>query len=247
MKNVHEVKPLSMTDTTEYGVPTTTSPAKYAWLGGEQQPTELASGVIAMGARSYVPQLGRFLQPDPIPGGSANAYTYTFGDPVNTTDPSGALTYGFSSWLKEANNQEAQEVAAREAAREALEREEAERRVKEAELAAAAAGPQYTLGGSASWACEYAAETGQEGEGCGGGGGRFVDNEYPDDHSPNVQSECNRTGQHCSGRRGNGRRTKGGGIGDPCNAAVFGQLGAAVAGPVGILVGMGIGLACGEK
>ena len=46
-------------------------------------------------------------KPTPIPGGSANAYTYTFGDPVNTTDPSSELTYGFSSWLKEANNQEA--------------------------------------------------------------------------------------------------------------------------------------------
>jgi hypothetical protein len=29
----------------------------------------------------------------------------------------------------------------------------------------------------------------------------------PDDHSPNVQSECNRTGQHCSGRRGGPRKT----------------------------------------
>ena len=70
-------------------MPTTSIPAKYSWLGAEQQPTELASGVIAMGARSYVPQLGRFLQPDPRPGGSANAYAYTFGDPVNTFDPTG--------------------------------------------------------------------------------------------------------------------------------------------------------------
>lgn len=29
----------------------------------------------------------------------------------------------------------------------------------------------------------------------------------PDDHSPNVQSECNRTGQHCSGRRSGPRKT----------------------------------------
>ena len=42
-----------------------------------------------MGARSYVPQLGRFLQPDPQPGGSANAYAYTHGDPLNESDPSG--------------------------------------------------------------------------------------------------------------------------------------------------------------
>ncbi len=172
-----ETKLLSTTDSSEFGVPTTSTPAKYSWLGAEQQPTELPSGEIAMGARSYIPQLGRFLQPDPIPGGSANAYTYTFGDPVNTSDPNGALTYGFSGWLKEANNQEAQEVVAREVARETLEREEAERRAREAQeaeeaAAAAAAIPaaaEEPLGGSAGWACEYAAETGQEDAECGGG------------------------------------------------------------------------------
>jgi RHS repeat-associated protein len=234
-----EVKPLSMTDTTEYGVPTTTSPAKYAWLGGEQQPTELASGVIAMGARSYVPQLGRFLQPDPIPGGSANAYTYTFGDPVNTTDPSGALTYGFSSWLKEANNQEAQEVAAREAAREALEREEAERRVKEAELAAAAAGPQYTLGGSAGWACEYAAETGQEGEGCGGGGGRFITYKG----GPGATCGKNSTNHRkCHEPKGGSEKED---I-EAC-AALGGAIGGAVGGAIGDLPGGAFGAWGGAK
>jgi RHS repeat-associated protein len=130
----------SKADTTEFGVPATSAPGKYSWLGAHELSTELSSGVIAMGARSYIPQLGRFLQPDPIPGGSANAYAYTFGDPVNSSDPSGALTYGFSSWLEAGNNQQAQEVVAREAAREALEREEAERRAAEARAAAAEAG-----------------------------------------------------------------------------------------------------------
>ena len=102
---------LSTTEASEFGVPTTGTPAKYSWLGAEQQPTELPSGEIDMGARSYIPELGRFLQPDPIPGGSANAYAYTFGDPVNSSDPSGELTYGFSSWLKELNNQQDQEVS----------------------------------------------------------------------------------------------------------------------------------------
>jgi RHS repeat-associated protein len=165
-----ETKLLSTTDSSEYGVPTTSTPAKYSWLGNEQQPTELPSGVIQMGARSYIPQLGRFLQTDPIPGGSANAYAYTFGDPVNSSDPSGELTYGFSGWLKEQNNQEAQEVVAREVARETLEREEAERRAAEAEAAAAASDApeaQEPLGGYPGWACEYAAETHQEGAGCG--------------------------------------------------------------------------------
>jgi RHS repeat-associated protein len=170
-----ETKLLSTSEPSEFGVPTSSSPAKYSWLGAEQQPTELPSGVIAMGARSYVPQLGRFLQPDPIPGGSANAYAYTFGDPVNSSDPSGELTYGFSGWLKAQNNQEAKEVAEREVARETLEREEAERKAREAKEAEEAAAPAAAipaeaaepLGGYAGWACEYAAETGQEAEGCG--------------------------------------------------------------------------------
>jgi RHS repeat-associated protein len=169
-----ETKLLSTTEPSEFGVPTTSSPAKYSWLGAAQQPTELPSGVVAMGARSYVPELGRFLQPDPIPGGSANAYTYTFGDPVNSSDPSGELTYGLSGWLQVQNNQEAKEVAEREVARETLEREEAERKAREAKEAEEAAAPaaaipaaaEEPLGGYAGWACEYALETGQEDEGC---------------------------------------------------------------------------------
>jgi RHS repeat-associated protein len=170
----------STADTSEFGVPTTSLPPKYSWLGADEIPTELPSGVIDMGARSYVPQLGRFLQPDPIPGGSANAYTYTFGDPVNTSDPSGEFTYGFAAWAKALNNQQAQEVVAREVARETLEREEAERRVREAREAEeraddpAPAAEEEPLGGSAGWACEYAAETGQEDSECGGGGGAGV-------------------------------------------------------------------------
>ncbi|HEV3318456.1 MAG TPA: RHS repeat-associated core domain-containing protein [Solirubrobacteraceae bacterium] len=45
--------------------------------------------MIDMGARSYVPQLGRFLQPDPQPGGSINSYSYTHDNPLNENDLSG--------------------------------------------------------------------------------------------------------------------------------------------------------------
>ncbi|MGH2853966.1 MAG: RHS repeat-associated core domain-containing protein, partial [Solirubrobacteraceae bacterium] len=90
-------KLLTTENSTEYGVPTTSTPARYSWLGSAQRPTELPSGVIAMGARSYIPQLGRFLQPDPQPGGSANAYAYTNGDPINSSDPSGKWTLNETS------------------------------------------------------------------------------------------------------------------------------------------------------
>lgn len=73
----------------EFGVPMGGSPARFGWLGGKQRRTELSSGVIQMGARSYVPQLGRFLTPDPIFGGSANPYDYANQDPINNFDLAG--------------------------------------------------------------------------------------------------------------------------------------------------------------
>ena len=47
-----------------------------------------------MGARQYVPGLGRFLSVDPIDGGSANAYDYVNGDPVNGRDLAGTCASG---------------------------------------------------------------------------------------------------------------------------------------------------------
>jgi RHS repeat-associated protein len=134
----------STADTSEFGVPTTSLPPKYSWLGANEIPTELPSGVLDMGARSYVPQLGRFLQPDPRSGGSANAYTYTFGDPVNASDPSGEYTLGGpSEALINGTAQMASEAAAEQAAINAAARAEAERKAQAAAAALAAAGPQY--------------------------------------------------------------------------------------------------------
>jgi RHS repeat-associated protein len=81
--------PTSTSSYDEFGAPDSTTLQKYGWLGGKQRPEELASGVIGMGARTYIPQLGRFLQVDPVDGGSANAYDYANQDPVNQFDLDG--------------------------------------------------------------------------------------------------------------------------------------------------------------
>ncbi|MFL5833895.1 MAG: DNRLRE domain-containing protein [Solirubrobacterales bacterium] len=65
---------------------------RFAWLGGKQRRTELQSGVIQMGTRSYVPQIGRFLSVDPIDGGSASHYDYASADPVNGLDLAGTCS-----------------------------------------------------------------------------------------------------------------------------------------------------------
>jgi RHS repeat-associated protein len=89
--NASTTKLTVLGDATEFGTPRQQSDRRRTWLGGENRSTDLRSGVMTMGVRTYVPGIGRFLQTDPIRGGSANDYDYVNQDPVNNYDLSGRV------------------------------------------------------------------------------------------------------------------------------------------------------------
>ncbi len=77
--------------------PTQSTVPNLAWQGNSGNETQaLATTYVMMGARVYIPALGRFVQLDPKVGGGANGYDYANQDPVNISDPSGE---SFTDWL----------------------------------------------------------------------------------------------------------------------------------------------------
>ncbi|MFF4119191.1 RHS repeat-associated core domain-containing protein [Streptomyces sp. NPDC001714] len=79
----------------EYG--NTTNTSRYGWLGTAQRASDTPTGITLMGQRLYNPMTGRFLQTDPVQNGSATAYDYCNGDPVNCTDINGLCPSGWIS------------------------------------------------------------------------------------------------------------------------------------------------------
>ncbi len=106
--------------TDEFGVGQQPS-SHLGWLGGKERFT-VGGGValVQMGVRLYSPALGRFLQVDPVEGGSANDYDYVDQDPVNGFDLGGTCggcsmspdaqhcarggNYGGDTWIYCGNN-----------------------------------------------------------------------------------------------------------------------------------------------
>ncbi|RYE51708.1 MAG: RHS repeat-associated core domain-containing protein, partial [Hyphomicrobiales bacterium] len=71
----------------DYGVPASGNVGRFQYTGQQWLPE---AGAYHYRARTYLPQVGRFLQTDPIGyAAGMNLYAYVGGDPVNSRDPLG--------------------------------------------------------------------------------------------------------------------------------------------------------------
>jgi len=75
----------------------TATGSTYGWVGQNEKDTEtsFALAPTQMGARVYIPELGRFTAVDLVQGGTANNYTYP-NDPVNDFDLGGTMSKNHS-------------------------------------------------------------------------------------------------------------------------------------------------------
>lgn len=94
--------PTIQADYDAFGTDPSGSPNRYGWLGTARRSSDTSGDLLLMGVRAYDPSLGRFLQTDPVRGGSANVYDYADQSPLNNADLAGTVKitwhwYGFTA------------------------------------------------------------------------------------------------------------------------------------------------------
>jgi DNA-binding beta-propeller fold protein YncE len=116
--NETEAKLLSTYNSTEFGVPTTSSPPEYSWLGADGVASELtSSGVSTQNGSSYVPEIGRALQtgavvsPGSFPNGAAGVGVINAPYLGASTGQLIGIAIQENAEREEAKKQEAEEIA----------------------------------------------------------------------------------------------------------------------------------------
>ncbi len=117
-----ETKLSSTYSSTEFGIPTTSSPPKYAWLGAGGVSSELpSSGTVTQGGASYVPEVARTLQvegvkpPGVFPNGSDPSSPYiSYLSPETIESGYESAVHTVQGWeeaeIQKANEEEAKKL-----------------------------------------------------------------------------------------------------------------------------------------
>lgn len=88
-------------EATEYGILRQSADVgelRYGWLGAHQRAADTPSGIVLMGVRLYNAATGRFLQVDPVSGGSCNRYEYACASPIDNFDLDGKRCWRWARW-----------------------------------------------------------------------------------------------------------------------------------------------------
>ena len=124
VKSTHQTGPFGEQLPSQTNPQNTADGTTWNYVGQHQKLTEsdLLTTPIQMGARVYLPTLGRFLSVDPVEGAGDNTYSYV-NDPVNETDLDGKIAplVAFALWqLGRLAVQQTIKIAAQHAAKQAV-------------------------------------------------------------------------------------------------------------------------------
>ncbi len=127
VKSAHQTGPFGEELPNQINPLNTADGTSWNYVGQHQKLTEtetgpISGGIIQMGARVYIPVLGRFLQVDPVEGAGDTAYTYV-NDPINDEDLDGQIApiVAFAAWqLGRIAVQQTIKIAAKHVAKQAV-------------------------------------------------------------------------------------------------------------------------------